>query len=132
MKAADVTPEMLRSVSEHMRSRADAIAAIEAHDDFGRGQVRYYYRNLADALDREAHRAMVVEADRRQVQARRSWPEGWPPFSVLRRAYDIVDATPIPSVRWLERHGAKNERKAMLLLRSRWAEALAKVMAGGR
>lgn len=59
----------------------------------------------------------------------RSWPEGWPPFAVLRMAYESIDAQPWPSTKWCERRGARRyEALAAGRVRADWRMALEKAL----
>lgn len=97
--------ELLRA-AEHMRRRG-------VSNDGGRRSVQCIA--AADELEREAARLLAVEAHR----CKRSWPEGWPPFSVLRRAYMSLGIKPQPSLRWFERMGFVS------VTRGEWRVALA-------
>lgn len=69
-------------------------------------------------------RCILVGRDR-EASAPRSWPEGWPPFAVLRRAYRLLDVMPTPSTRWLENNGHKHDLDRARSIRADWDEALA-------
>lgn len=50
------------------------------------------------------------------------------PFSVLRRAYEMLDVTVVPSVRWLERNGSASDRSYARNVRADFAQAVAEEM----
>lgn len=54
----------------------------------------------------------------------RSWPKGWPPFAVLRRAYESLGVEPRPSTKWLESHGYGDEKTIARAVRWEWTEIL--------
>lgn len=65
-------------------------------------------------------RCILVGRDR-EASAPRSWPEGWPPFAVLRRAYERLEEVSVcPSTLYLERNGYPNGER----IRRRWRESL--------
>lgn len=116
--------ELLRA-AEHMRHQG----ALMLEDE--RWHVGTSYCEAADMLEREAKRLQAVEAQAESesrckrcgqlphdpgycsyhddngtadmAEVGRSWPEGWPPFAVLRRAYAVTGASPRPSVRRMSR-----------------------------
>lgn len=101
--------ELLRA-AEHMESRAHLhrlngvpTAAFDA------GKAAYLLRG-------EAGRLQVVEAQ----QPKRSWPEGWPPFAVLRRAYRGIGVHHMPSTKWCDSKSPVVARRT----RERWKQAL--------
>lgn len=101
--------ELLRA-AEHMRQQG----ALMIEDE--RWHVGMSYCEAADMLEREAASLRVVEAQ----QSKRSWPEGWPPFAVLRRAYRLTGLRHSPSTMVVER--AREYRSEVL--RENWENAL--------
>lgn len=59
----------------------------------------------------------------------RSWPEGWPPFAVLRRAYSATGMHHYPSTRVCERSRVRSHRAVASLTRARWQRVLSQVLA---
>ena len=102
--------ELLRA-AEHMRAAFRETGCMLKHA-------------AAGELEREAMHLQAIEAQ----QPKRSWPEGWPPFSVLRRAYEMLDIMPLPSIRCMERHGDKSERSYAKRVREDFAQAVAEEM----
>lgn len=105
--------ELLRA-AEHMAQRAVATAP-------DRVLSRAFFES-AEMLESEAERLQAIEVQ----QPKRSWPEGWPPFAVLRRAYISMSMGHWPSTKQCERHGAASwaHREAAKLARQRWSDAL--------
>lgn len=116
--------ELLRA-AEHMRKRA-----VTTSDRV----LSRAFVDSAEMLEVEAERLqsptgaeIVIQIDGvRVVQPRpkRSWPEGWPPFAVLRRAYESLGALDVTSSQWLEEHGCSARREWVDAVRREWAEFL--------
>lgn len=113
--------ELLRA-AEHMRERfldgrdrSDLDASIALMIEAERIRKRE---------DAEAKRLQAIEAE----QPKRSWPEGWPPFAVLRRAYRSLGVEPRPSTLWVSRYwpGGRYQTGKQYAdeIRGRWLIAL--------
>ena len=82
--------------------------------------------DAAKECQREAKRLQTIEAR----QTKRSWPEGWPPFAVLRRAFYAMGVSHKPSTASVERHACGPSeadfarRKAAKGRRHAWARAV--------
>lgn len=143
------TPAELLRAAEHMRGmldglrpahkmmalsgiavlerEAERLQAVEARQDgvceicMGVG-IRPGVPNWNDCAACGGHgRSFMANAN-----SKRSWPDGWPPFAVLRRAYMLTGAGPTPSTKKCEGSGsfpwmARN-------MRSLWGEALSQVL----
>lgn len=116
--------ELLRA-AEHMRQRGEALSLTGNRLKTVHGQANV---QAAEALEREAKRLQAIEAQQTYVieaalefsnlylrdghivetQPRRSWPEGWPPFAVLRRAFMSLEVSPTPSTMAVERRRRDN------------------------
>lgn len=58
----------------------------------------------------------------------RSWPEGWPPFAVLRRAYIATGMHHYPSTMVCERSRVRAHRAVAAETRARWQRVLLQVL----
>ena len=103
--------ELLRA-AEHMRERSEAFSA--ARDAVS----AYGCEVAANTLTCEAKRLQAIEA------RQRSWPEGWPPFAVLRRAYESLGVHHNPSTMWCERRGGRMGQADARDVRVKWSKAL--------
>jgi hypothetical protein len=107
--------ELLRA-AEHM--------AQVANDLYDRGihATPRIINDVVSIMRDEAKRLQAIEARR----PKRSWPEGWPPFAVLRRAYRLTDMYHEPSTRTLEHVSRAQASYARKL----WSASLRSVLEG--
>lgn len=87
--------ELLRA-AEHMRERF--LDGRDRSDLDASVALMIEAERIRKREDAEAARLQAVEAQ----QPKRSWPEGWPPFAVLRRAYRGIGVHYAPSTRWCD------------------------------